>query len=336
MTVQAKWSFRLPPCRAYETSHYVVSARQLTGRSETLAETGREFLLMGLQFTMNDKPLGHVVEGIDLRNVSSEDFARLDEAYQKYGVIVVRGQDLTPEEQINFSRRLGNLVVYPMEDYLLDRYPEIFVVSNIIENGRPIGMKEAGADWHTDMSFTEKPPRGSILYAVEVPHREDGTPLGDTLFSSLSAAYDALPQDIKARIEGKMAVFSLAHTAARTLEHRGDDPEIRAKVERQRERFPDVVHPIVREHPLTKCKTLYISPNQTCRILDMEQEESDEILSFLNQHVLRDEFVYRHVWKVGDVVMWDNCIAIHKAVQDYKLPLRRKMLRTTLEGWPTQ
>lgn len=290
---------------------------------------------MTLDIGFTDKPLGHEIRGIDLNQLDDASFRELDEAYKTYGVIVVRDQRMSPEQQIDFTRRFGRLLTYPLAEYLMDRHPEIFMVSNIVENGKPIGMKEAGAEWHTDMSFTEQPPRGSILYALEVPHREDGKPLGDTLFSSAAAAYDALPEEMKRRIEGKMAVFSLAAAAEKNLKVRGDDPELRARIEKQRDSFPDVQHPIVRAHPLTGRKTLYISPKQTYRIVDMDEAESTEVLEFLNDHLIRPEFVYGHSWKVGDVVLWDNCTAIHKAIQDYKLPLRRKMLRTTVEGWRT-
>ena len=293
---------------------------------------------MNLEIKHTSAPLGHEIVGVDLRTIDEPTFKALDDAYQGYGVIVVRGQTLTPGELVDFSRRFGNLLEYPLGDYLLQGFPEIFVVSNIIENGKPIGMKEAGANWHTDMSFTNAPPRGSILYAVEVPV-SNGETLGDTLFASGAAAYDDLSADMKEKIEGLYAVNSASQAAKKKIERardRGtDDAELRARVERQAREFPDVTHPLVRRHPLTGRKCLYLSGDQTVSIVGWDEPSSNALLEELKEHYLSPKYTYRHKWKVGDVMFWDNCLCMHKAVQDYRLPLRRKMLRTTIAGWPT-
>lgn len=293
---------------------------------------------MTLTIRKTSAPLGHEVVEIDLTTIDEGAFKALDDAYREYGVITVRGQDLSPRELVDFSRRFGTLLEYPLGNYLLPGFPEIFVVSNIIENGKPIGMKEAGANWHSDMSFTKAPPRGSILYAVEVPVR-DGETLGDTLFASGAAAYDDLSADMKEKIEGLYAVNSASHAAKKKLERareRGtDDPELRARIERQAREFPDVVHPLVRRHPLTGRKCLYLSGDQTFAVVGWDERSSNALLDELKNHYLSPKYIYRHTWKVGDVVFWDNCLCMHKAVQDYRLPLRRKMLRTTIEGWAT-
>jgi len=293
---------------------------------------------MDLTIKHTSAPLGHEIVGVDLKTIDEPTFKALDDAYQRYGVIVVRGQTLSPRELVDFSARFGKLLEYPLGNYLLEGFPEIFVVSNIIENGKPIGMKEAGANWHTDMSFTQAPPRGSILYAVEVPVR-DGETLGDTLFASGAAAYDGLSADMKEKIEGLYAVNSASHAAKKKMERakeRGtDDPELRARIERQAREFPDVTHPLVRRHPLTGRKCLYLSGDQTFAIVGWDEQSSNALLEALKNHYLSPKYTYRHTWKVGDVMFWDNCLCMHKAVQDYKLPLRRKMLRTTIAGWPT-
>ena len=293
---------------------------------------------MALMIAHTSAPLGHELVGIDLRTIDQPTFEALDDAYRTYGVIVARGQSLSPRELVDFSKRFGQLLVYPLGNYLLEGFPEIFVVSNIVENGKPIGMKEAGANWHTDMSFTTAPPRGSILYALEVPVQE-GRTLGDTLFASGAAAYDDLSSAMKDRIEGLYAVNSASHAAKNKLERareRGtDDAELRARIERQAREFPDVVHPLVRRHPLTGRKCLYLSGDQTCAIVGWDERSSTALLDELKEHYLSPQYTYRHTWRVGDVVFWDNCMCMHKAVQDYKLPLRRKMLRTTIAGWPT-
>jgi taurine dioxygenase len=293
---------------------------------------------MTLEIRKTSAPLGHELVGIDLRTIDERAFRELDDAYREYGVIVVRGQDLSPRELVDFSARFGTLLEYPLGNYLLPGFPEIFVVSNIIENGKPIGMKEAGANWHTDMSFTREPPRGSILYAMEVPVR-DGETLGDTLFASGAAAYDDLPADMKEKLERLYAINSASHAAKKKLERakeRGtDDAELRARIERQAREFPDVVHPLVRRHPLTGRKCLYLSGDQTCAVVGWDEPSSNALLDELKNHYLSPKYIYRHTWKVGDVVFWDNCLCMHKAVQDYQLPLRRKMLRTTIAGWAT-
>ena len=290
---------------------------------------------MALTIKHTTAPLGHELTGIDLKSIDDATFKELDDAYKKYGVIVVRGQNLSPRELVDFSSRFGKLLVYPLGDYLLEGFPEIFVVSNIIENGKPIGMKEAGSNWHSDMSYSNEPPRGSILHALEIPV-QDGVVLGDTLFASGAAAYDDLTPDMKEKIEGLYAVNSASHAAKKRMERSGgNDPELRARFERQAREFPDVVHPLVRRHPLTGRKCLYLSGDQTNGIVGWDESSANALLDELKAHYLSPKYIYQHKWKVGDVVFWDNCQCMHKAVQDYKLPLRRKMLRTTIAGWPT-
>jgi taurine dioxygenase len=289
---------------------------------------------MTLTIKHTSAPLGHELLGIDLKTIDERTFRELDDAYKEYGVIVVRGQNLSPRELVDFSGRFGKLLEYPLGNYLLEGFPEIFVVSNIIENGKAIGMKEAGANWHSDMSYTNAPPRGSILYAVEVPV-QNGETLGDTLFASGAAAYDDLTAEMKDKIEGLYAVNSASHHAKKRMERSGNDPELRARLERQAREFPDVVHPLVRKHPLTGRKCLYLSGDQTVSIVGWDEQSSNALLDELKEHYLSPKYIYRHTWQVGDVVFWDNCLCMHKAVQDYQLPLRRKMLRTTIAGWPT-
>lgn len=164
---------------------------------------------MSIEIAHAEAPLGHEIRGVDLSGpVDDATFSEIEAAYDRYGTIVFRDQRLSPEQQLAFSRRFG-----PLDRYVLDRYnhrqwPEIFVISNIIgDDGEPIGMSDAGRYWHTDMWLTHTPPRGSILYALEVPV-ENGEPLGDTYFASTGAAYDALPAALKARLDGTKAAFS--------------------------------------------------------------------------------------------------------------------------------
>lgn len=293
---------------------------------------------MELQIRYTDRPLGHEILGIDLSGeVDDALFAEIERAYDRYGVVVFRDQKLTPEQQVRFSRRFGPLDRFVLDRFNLPTLPEIFVVSNIVEDGHPIGMADAGRYWHTDMWVTDRPPRGSILYALEVPER-DGEPLGDTYFASTAAAYDALPEDVKERLEGRKAVFSIGKYVdyrRNTTPSADTEAGKLAQTERESLGASEIEHPLVRTHPRTGRKCLYICEGVISRIVGLDQEESDDLIALLERHVVRSEFVYRHRWRVGDVVMWDNCSAIHKATSDYQLPLRRLMHRTTLRGGVT-
>ncbi|MGE0802800.1 MAG: TauD/TfdA dioxygenase family protein [Lautropia sp.] len=297
---------------------------------------------MTIQIHPSGAPLGHEIRGADLSGpLSDADFAAIESAYDTCGVIVIRDQTLTPDRQIAFSRRFGPLDRYVLERYNLPSHPDIFVVSNVIENGRPIGLADAGRYWHTDMWVRPVPPRGSILYALEVPQR-DGEPLGDTWFASMSAAYDALPESLRGRIEGREALYSARKNVEYRIANAPVDPKTgelseEAK-EGMRERLtnmtPEIVHPLVKRHPRTGRKCIYYSEGAIERIVGMDSAESDETLEALRRHVLEPRFAYRHRWRVGDVVMWDNVSCIHKAVGDFELPLRRRMHRTTLSALP--
>lgn len=299
-----------------------------------------------LEIVPSGAPLGHEIRGIDLSApLAPETVGAISAAWAAHGVIVLRGQNLSPARQVEVSRQFGTLERFSIGAYNQPEHPEIFVVSNIVEQGRPIGIADAGRDWHTDMCFTPNPPRGSLFYALEVP-QQNGQPRGDTVFASTGAAYDALPDDIRQRIDGRLATFSFANRVAIAAREKAlaerphgdeDDPLLQAHLQAEREKalakHPDVWHPIVRHHPLTGRKCLYISELHTTRIEGIPQPESDALLAYLNAHVVRPEFVYRHRYQPGDVVFWDNCACIHKAIGDFALPLRRHMHRTTIGSW---
>lgn len=279
-------------------------------------------------------PLGHHILNADLSHLDDATFTAIEDTFNRYGVVVVENQTLPPEAQLAFTRRLGKEVRYPIDAFQLRGFPDIFVVSNVIENGKPIGMADAGRLWHSDMVFTEAPPRCSVLYALEVPQL-GGEPLGDTLFASTAAAYDALPEATKRRIEGLKTINSYRRYAERRhREEAAKRPEATGQAVRDKNQdaHPDIVHPLVRTHPITGRRCLYVSDGTTVEIVGWSQADSDALIGELLAHITRPEFVYRHRWKVGDVVMWDNCSSIHKALDDYQLPARRRMHRTTVEG----
>jgi taurine dioxygenase len=170
------------------------------------------------------------------------------------------------------------------------------------------------------MCYAARPPRGTILYAIEVPELH-GLGLGDTEFASAQAAWEALPGPIRQRIDGRLAVFDF------TGRKRAFPP-----TQDEIDRYPPVTHPIVRTHPYTGKKCLYVMRDDCTGIEGLEQDEAEAIIAALADHIVKPAFVYRHQWRAGDVLMWDNCTVQHRAIQDYELPQRRLMHRTTMGG----
>lgn len=284
---------------------------------------------MGISIHPFDTALGAEVRGLDLSApIEDAEFATLEEAYRNRSVLLFRDQDLTPEQHIDFSRRFGKLEIHVLDQWRHSEHPEILIVSNVKDGDRHIGVPHAGRYWHTDLSYMQAPSRGSVLYALEIP-REEGRSLGDTYFASTVAAYDALSDDIKARIEGLRATFSLAHHRSKLV---ADGADRNPLTEEQQAKVPVAVHKIVQVHPITGRKCLFVNEGHTVEILDVPQEEGHALLDTLCRHVTRPEFVYRHRWHVGDVLMWDNVATQHIATFDYALPQRRYLHRTTLEG----
>jgi taurine dioxygenase len=198
--------------------------------------------------------------------------------------------------------------------------PEIVVVFNITEDGRPIGVRHAGENWHSDMCYAARPPRGTMLYALEIPELH-GLTVGDTEFASASAAWDALPAAMQQRIEGRRAVFDFSG-------RKRAFPLSQAEIGR----YPPVRHPIVRTHPRTGRKCLYVMRDDCVGIEGLEAVEAEALIAALADHIVKPAFIYRHQWRRGDLLMWDNCTVQHRAIQDYDLPQRRLMHRTTMGG----
>lgn len=275
-------------------------------------------------------PLGAEIVGLDLKEGVSDDTAvRVREALHEHKVVVLRHQRITPEQQIDFCARFGSLEPHVLPQYLVPGYRELVRVSNILdEAGQPIGMIDAGRVWHSDGAFQARPNMYSMLYAIEVPTDETGRTLGDTLFASTADAYDALPDAMKRRIDGLRGVNSLAAVYASLLSLNVAGKRAPLTEEQKRE----VIHPVVRTHPVTRRKCIYVSKAATLRIEELPEDESRQIIEELSEWCVRDEFVYRHRWQVGDLLLWDNCATQHLAVGDYALPQRRLMHRTTVGG----
>lgn len=276
-----------------------------------------------------DAPLGAEIRGVDLsKEIDDETFTEIDRAFAEREVIFFRNQTITPEQHVAFARRFGSLEIHNMRQFTLPEAPEVLVLSNIRdENGNLVGLADAGRTWHTDMSWSERPPRGSLLYAIEIPMR-DGVALGDTLFASARAAYDALSEDMKERIKGLRAVHQL------DSRKRIQDERSRPKASKPKEQ-PDVIHPVARTHPVTGKKSIYVNSGECTGIVGMPEEEALPLIEELEAKVLQPEFIYRHKWQPGDLVIWDNCSCQHLAIQDYDLPDRRLMHRVTVNGSTT-
>jgi taurine dioxygenase len=266
--------------------------------------------------------VGAEVQGVDLtRSLDDEIFEEILQALHAKAVLVFRGQRLDPQRQIDFSRRFGPLQTYAMDHYSVSGYRQITVVSNIVENDRRIGLHADEVEWHVDLALTSRPGSFTFLYCVEA-----ATTGGDTLFAAAAAAYEALPNALQARLRDMQAVHS-AHfyreERARRNQGKGSSGE---------RDDPDPVHPIVRTHPVTGRKSLFLGPIKECRIIGLDDQESNALIQELIGHTTQDEFVYRHRWQAGDLVCWDNRSLIHTATPFDGERDRRLLYRTTVEG----
>jgi len=268
--------------------------------------------------------IGAEAIGLDLsKPIDNETFARVAQAFYQHTVLVVRDHEFNDDDHIRFSARFGELKRLTAKHFLHKDHPEIFVISNIKKDGEYIGIHDAGVFWHSDGPFLDKPHGPAALHAIQVPTK-DGKALGDTSFSSTIAAYDALPALMKKKLEGLRAVHSLSrrHTLA-------VDKGIDSTVLTQGTVDTMATHDLIRVHPHSGRKCLYITEGYTTEIIGMPENESKELISFLTQHCTKPEFQYVHSWRTHDLVMWDNISAQHKASFDYD-PLPRLMHRTTL------
>ncbi|MEX6665854.1 TauD/TfdA dioxygenase family protein [Pseudomonas sp. W2-17] len=280
----------------------------------------------GQQFDVRPfaEKVGAEIVGLDLsRPLNDADFARVHQAHLDYHVVVFRDQHITPQQQIDFSRRFGVLQIHVLKQFLLAHHPEILIVSNIVENGQPVGLGDAGKYWHSDLSYKELPSLGSMLYAQELP--SEG---GDTLFADMHLAWDTLPEHLRKAVEGRNAVHS--YTSRYSHGRNADNwrPTLSAE---QLAQVAVVSHPIVRTHPENGRKALFVSEGFTTHIVGLPEDESRAILTELYAHSVRPEGVYRHTWQENDMVFWDNRSLIHLAggTPDH---LRRRLHRTTIQG----
>ena len=259
--------------------------------------------------------MGATIYDIDLSQpLTEERYRAIEQALGRYGVVSFPLQTLTPKQLRDYAENFGTLEINVANMFHDPDYPEVMILSNIKEDGKPIGLSDAGQDWHTDMSYSKTIAFSNILYGIQIPMR-NGEPLGNTEFCNMHAAYEGLPEELKQELEG----MTITHDFNKFWEMmRREKGSTRPPLtDEQRKRKPPVSHPVFLTHPITGRKVLYANPGYSMRINELPEARSNEVLEFLFQHQLQEKYRYRHRWAQGDVLMWDNMGTIHNAVADY-------------------
>jgi taurine dioxygenase len=276
-----------------------------------------------IEIVPTGKALGAEARGVDLKRLDDASFATLLRAFHDHSVLLVRAQTLSDQDLITFSRRFGELDWAPVQENgrrFVEGLPEIYIVSNVKQNGEAIGSLGAGeAVWHTDMSYLEAPPIASALYALEIP------PVGgNTSFCSMYAIHDALAPELKQRIAGLKIKHDGTYNSGGFLRQGvtpTDDPRT----------SPGAVHPLVCTHPDTGREMLYLGRRRNAYLVGLELAESEALLDELWAYVDRPDFAWEHVWQVGDLVIWDNRCTMHRR-DPFDDNSRRIMHRTQIKG----
>jgi taurine dioxygenase len=270
-----------------------------------------------------DGRLGAEIRGVDLRRLGDDVFAAIHRAWLDHLVLLFRGQELTDAELIAFSRRFGELDLAPIQEAgrrFVEGMPELYVVSNVLKDGEPIGSLGYGeAVWHTDMSYLPDPPMASILYALEIPPTG-----GNTEFVNMYSVYEALPADLQRRIAGLRVKHDGTYNSGGYVRQGvtpTDDPR----------ESPGVFHPLVCTHPETRRRLLYLGRRRNAYIEGFDSSESEALLDALWAYTDRAEFAWHTVWQVGDLVLWDNRCTMHRR-DSFDPAARRVMHRTQIKG----
>ncbi|HYC48551.1 MAG TPA: TauD/TfdA family dioxygenase [Burkholderiales bacterium] len=277
-----------------------------------------------IRVTPTGKPVGADVTGVDLsQRLSDADFNVIFDAWMSHLVLRFRGQTLTKDQLLEFSRRFGELDKAPINvkgEPWIPGYPDLAVMSNILQDGQPVGSLGYGeAVWHTDMSYNEITASAAMLYALEVTKAG-----GETGFLNMYHAYETLPQDLKAAVEGRQIKHDASRNSAGELRKGYKD------VTDPRE-APGALHPIVVRHPVTGKRALYLGRRPLSYVVGLSLEASESLLDRLWAHATREEFAWFQKWNVGDLLIWDNRCAMHKRTA-FDPNERRYMLRTQLKG----
>jgi len=259
--------------------------------------------------------LGATIEGVDLAQpLDAAQFAEVMAALGRHSVLRFPGQHLDAAQLKAFSALFGSLEVNVAGAYQEPGHPEVMILSNVVENGRPIGARDAGQDWHTDMSYSATIAFANVLYGLKVPRR-GGETLGSTEFANMRAAYDDLPEALKQRLGGMTVLHDFTKFWDMMRQRPGSwRPPLS---EEQRRQKPPVSHPIFLTHPVTGRKVLYANPGYAIRINELPERESEEMLEFLFEHQLQPKYRYLHRWTEGDVLFWDDIGTLHNARADY-------------------
>jgi len=269
--------------------------------------------------------LGARVDDVDLsKPLGQADFAAIFHALGAHGVLCFPWQQLDAHSLKAFSERFGSLQGSPTGTYCEPGVPEVMLLSNIVENGQPIGLADAGQDWHTDMSYNELIGFINVLYAIKIPRR-NGKPLGNTVFADMHAAYDGLSPALKSRLENATATHDFNKFWEEMRRRPGSTRP--ALTPEQRAKRPPSVHPVFLTHPITGRKVLYANPGYAIRINELSEAESDEVLAELFEHQLQPKYQHAHVWTEGDVLVWDHIGTLHNAIPDYSADEHRLINR---------
>jgi alpha-ketoglutarate-dependent taurine dioxygenase len=261
-----------------------------------------------------------VIDVAPTLEVDEATFRAIEVGWFRHSILLFRGLAMTPEQHIAFTRRFGPLHIMEPRHFNLAGYPEIFVVTNAEKEGKPLGLRRAGMGFHTDGEDKLIPNAGSFLYAHQVPPEE-----GDTLFVYMYGAYEALPAEIRRKIAGARARFS------RIALHHVHYPHLPPLTEEEKRKRPDVWHPLARRHPRSGRTSLYIG-RWACDIEGLPPDEGRELILYLQEFAQQPRFVYRHRWRAGDAILWDNRCTQHCATGFDDERYVRLMHRTTLEG----
>jgi len=266
--------------------------------------------------------IGAEISGVDVKTLSDEDFAKVYRGWLDHNVLVIHGQDLEIEDFLDYSRRFGVLEPHPSRSTRHPEYPEITMLgANKFDADGNLNMaiyRRGAEDWHTDGAYDAVPFKATQLYAVAIPSRG-----GDTLFASMYAAYEALPQSLKVRLEGKQGAFTYGGRKKRAALLNEEDRD-----------WKPVYHPIIRIHPETGRKALYFDPGKILRIEGFDETESDELIDELTERMIQPDAQYRHKWSVGDIVIWDNRSSYHLAAGDYPPEEDRIHWRVSIHEFP--
>jgi len=259
--------------------------------------------------------LGATVEGLDLAaGLPEAEFPVILRALAEHGVLRIPAQHIEPTHLKAFAARFGTLEINVANTFQEPGHPEVMVLSNIKRDGKPIGLSDAGQDWHTDMSYSAEIAFANVLHGITIPRR-DGVALGSTEFANMYMAYDDLPEDVKEKLRGATAT----HDFNKFWEEMRSRPgSTRAPLTpEQRAKKPPVSHPVFLRHPVNGRMALYANPGYAMKIDGWDKAESDAMLKFLFAHQLQDKYRYRHGWTENDVLIWDDLCTMHNAWPDY-------------------